>query len=248
MVMGLFATIANRSSATTGGKSQELSDSLRQRLPARFEAVGEALSAGSEAHAACAVVGRDLARDGVDLSEALHGLRSTFALVAGREPDFESTRALGIAWSDETLGYLHEVSCENPLTGMATLAHLRGRLAEIQRGAESRGTTDETAHALVVVDVPLLAGSNDQLASSLVMAEVASQVRLVFEGDETIGEASPTRLLVIAERADLGARVSTLRDLLDQVTPPDSLVRLWIEGLPTTAAATSTLLDELART
>jgi hypothetical protein len=248
MVMGLFATIASRSSATTGGKSQELPDSLRQKLPARFEAVGEALSAGSEAHAACAVVGRDLARDGVDLSEALHGLRSTFALVVGREPDFESTRALGIAWSDETLGYLHEVSCENPLTGLSTLNHLRGRLSEIQRGAESRGTADEPAHALVVVDVPLLAGSTDHLASSLVMAQVASQVRLVFEGDETIGEASPTRLLVIAERADIGARVSTLRDLLEEVTPPDSLVRLWIEGLPATAAATSTLIDELART
>ena len=245
--MGLFATFAKRSSSTTGGKSQELSERLRQQLPARFEAVGEALAAGSEAHAACAVVGRDLARDGVDLSEALHGLRSTFALVVEREPDFESTRALGIAWSDETLGYLHEVSCENPLTGMATLAHLRGRLAEIQRGAESRGAS-ESAHALVVVDVPLLAGSSDQLASSLVMAEVASQVRLVFEGEETIGEASPTRLLVIAERNDLGGRVSTLRELLDQVTPPDSVVRLWIEGLPPTAAATSTLLDELART
>jgi hypothetical protein len=55
-------------------------------------------------------------------------------------------------------------------------------------------------------------------------------------------------LLVIAERADIGARVSTLRDLLEEVTPPDSLVRLWIEGLPATAAATSTLIDELART
>lgn len=246
--MGLFAAIANRSTGTTGGKSQELPERLRQKLPARFEAVGEALSAGSEAHAACAVVGRDLARDGIDLSEALHGLRSTFALVVGREPDFESARALGIAWSDETLGYLHEVSCENPLTGLATLAHLRGRLAEIQRGAESRGTSDEANHALVVVDLPLLAGANDQLASSLVMARVASQVRLVFEGDESVGEASPTRLLVIAERTDLGNRVSTLRDLLDEVTPSDSVVRLWIEGLPATGAATSTLLDELART
>jgi len=248
MVMGLFATIASRSSSTTGGKGQELPDSLRQKLPARFEAVGEALSAGSEARAACAVVGRDLARDGVDLSEALHGLRSTFVLVAGREPDFESTRALGIAWSDETLGYLHEVSCENPLTGLATLAHLRGRLAEIQRGAESRGVAGESSHALVVVDVPLLAGSTNHLASSLVMAQVASQVQLVFEGEETIAEASPTRLLVLVERTDLGGRVSTLRDLLDDVTPPDSVVRLWIEGLPTSGPATSTLLDELART
>lgn len=248
--MGLFATTSRKSSGTTGGKSQEMSERLRQKLPARFEAVGEALSAGSDARAACTVVGRDLARDGVDLSEALHGLWSTFALVVDREPDFEATRALGIAWSDETLGYLHEVSCENPLTGLATLAHLRGRLAEIQRGADSRGDGGGT-HALVVVDVPQLAGASrhDQLGSSLVMARVASQVRLVFEGEESIGEASPSRLLVLAERNEnLGTRVGTLRELLAEVTPRATVVRVWIEGLPASPSATSTLLDELART
>ncbi|MCW2787248.1 MAG: hypothetical protein JWP74_3765 [Marmoricola sp.] len=249
--MGLFATMSSRGTGTTGGKSQELSERLRQKLPARFEAVGEALAAGSEAHAACAVVGRDLARDGVDLSEALHGLRSTFAVVVGREPDFESTRALGIAWSDETLGYLHQVSCENPLTGLATLAHLRGRLTEIQRGAESRGHAGDIGHALVVVDVPAMPGADREvrLGGALVMAQIASQVRLVFEGEESIGEASPSRLLVVARRTDnLGARVGLLRELLAELMPPGAIVRLWIEGLPATAAATSTLLDELART
>lgn len=248
--MGLFTTKSRRTGAT-GGKSKELPERLRKKLPARFVAVGEALAAGSDAHSACAVVGRDLARDGIDLSEALHDLRSTFALVAGREPDFESTRALGIAWSDETLGYLHEVSCENPLTGLATLAHVRGRLAEIQRGAESRGYRGELGYALVVVDVPLLSGSDRdaRFGSALVMAQVASQVRLVFEGEESIGEASPSRLLVVAERTDhLGNKVSTLRDLLVEATPSDCVVRVWIEGLPANASATSTLLDELART
>lgn len=249
--MGLFATTSRRTSGTTGGKSQEMSERLRRKLPVRFEAVGEALAAGTETHAACAVVGRDLARDGVDLSEALHGLWSTFALVVGREPDFESTRSLGIAWSDETLGYLHEVSCENPLTGLATLAHLRGRLAEIQRGADSRGIGGDTTHALIVVDVPQLAGGSrsGHLGTALVMARVASQVRLVFEGEETVAEASPSRLLVLAERTDtLGSRVGTLRELLAELTPPNSVVRVWIEGLPASTIATSTLLDELART
>lgn len=248
--MGLFTTRSRRT-GTSGGKSKELSERLRKKLPARFVAVGEALAAGTDAHAACAVVGRDLARDGIDLSEALHDLRSTFALVVGSEPDFESTRALGIAWSDETLGYLHEVSCENPLTGLATLAHVRGRLAEIQRGAESRGFRGELGYALVVVDVPLLSsGDRDaRFGSALVMAQVASQVRLVFDGEESIGEASPSRLLVVAERTEnLGGRISTLRELLVEATPSDCVVRVWIEGLPANASATSTLLDELART
>lgn len=249
-VMGFFTTRSRRT-GSTGGKSKELPERLRRKLPARFVAVGEALSAGSDAHAACAVVGRDLARDGIDLSEALHDLRSTYAIVVGREPDFESTRSLGIAWSDETLGYLHEVSCENPLTGLATLSHVRGRLAEIQRGAESRGVVGEVGYALVVVDVPMLTGGNHEarLGSALVMAQVASKVRMVFDGEESIGEASPSRLLVVAARTDnLGSRVSTLRDFLVQATPPECVVRVWIEGLPANASATSTLLDELART
>ena len=49
----------------------------------------------------------------------------------GDEPDFDATEALSVAWSEETLGYLHQVSCEDPLTGLATLAHLRARLAEL---------------------------------------------------------------------------------------------------------------------
>src|SRR3954451_21324459 len=154
--MGLFTTLSRKSTVSTGDESQEMSERLRMGLPARFEAVGEALVAGSRIDAACAVVGRELARDGVDLGEALDGLRSTFAQVRGCEPDFASTEALSEAWSDETLGYLHQVSCENPLTGLATLAHLRARLAELQRGAELTGDPVAGGHALVVLDLPPL--------------------------------------------------------------------------------------------
>ena len=80
-----------------------------------------------------------LARDGADLGEALDGLRATYARVQGGEPDFRALRALCIAWSEETLGYLHQLSCEDPLTGLASLAHLRARLSEVYRGAEQGG-------------------------------------------------------------------------------------------------------------
>ena len=41
-----------------------------------------------------------------------------------------------MAWSDATLEYLHDLSCEDPLTGLASLAHVRTRLDEIYREAE----------------------------------------------------------------------------------------------------------------
>jgi hypothetical protein len=250
--MGLFATPlrARKNTLTSSDESQEMPESLQVGVPARFAAVGEALVAGSRAHVACAVVGRELARDGVDLSEALGGLRSTFAQVLGREPDFASTEALSVAWSDETLGYLHQVSCENPLTGLATLAHLRARLAELQRGAEESGTPATEGHALVVVDLPIEEpeGERGQIGRALLMAGVADRARLVFAGEESIGEATPSRLLVLARRTDdLGLRVVVLRNLIADTTSLGGAPRVWIEGLPSSHAAMAALLDELAR-
>ncbi|MGO4255344.1 hypothetical protein [Marmoricola sp. RAF53] len=245
--MGLFGTLTNRS-VTTSNKSQEMPERLRRQLPARFEAIGEALVAGAEVHAACAVVGRDLARDGIDLSEALHGLRSTFDLVVRREPDFESTEALSVAWSDETLSFLHQVSCENPLTGLATLAHVRTRVAEVLRAAEESTTAVE--HVLIVIDQPADLRDIAGMGRALAMARLADRARLVFAGSETIGEAGPSRLLVLAERSEtLGNRVAVLRDLISGSTPIGDLpARVWIEGLPDNHAASVALLDELART
>jgi hypothetical protein len=250
--MGLFATPARtrKGALTTGDPSQEMPGCLQADVPARFEAVGEALVTGSGTHAACAVVGRELARDGVDLGEALDGLRSTFAQVLGREPDFASTHALSVAWSDETLGYLHQVSCENPLTGLATLAHLRARLAEVQRQAEVTEKPAGEGHALVVVDLPVPESSEaGHFGRALLLARIADRARLVFPGEESIGEASPNRLLVLTPRSDdLGLRVVVLRDLITDVASPGGAVRVWIEGLPSSHAAMAALLDELART
>jgi hypothetical protein len=252
--MGLFAT--QRGAVAAGDESQEMPERLRnapevgERVPARFEAVGEALVTGSRIHAACAVVGRELARDGVDLGEALAGLRSTYAQVLGRDPDFASTEALSVAWSDETLGYLHQVSCENPLTGLATLAHLRARLAELQRAAEASGSPATTSHALVVLDLPAgELGGDATFGRALLLARIADRARLVFSGGESIGEATPSRLLILAPRSDdLGLRVIVLRDLVADTTSLGGAVRVWIEGLPSSHAAVAALLDELART
>ena len=146
--MGIFATLVRR-----GAQVEVTADAvpaggvLGTGVPARFEAVGERLAAGHDASSACAWVGREMARDGADLGEALDGLRATYAHVKGGEPDFRALRALCVAWSEETLGYLHQLSCENPLTGLASLAHVRARLSEIYR-APSRGGDRRTPATL----------------------------------------------------------------------------------------------------
>src|SRR5690349_17299690 len=156
--MGIFATLVRRAAHGEAPADGVPARAGSQRgRPARIEAVGERLAAGQDASSACALVGRETARDGADLGEALDGLRATYARVQGGEPDFRALRALCVAWSEETLGYLHQLSCENPLTGLASLAHVRARLSEVYRTAEQGGWSTNTSHALVVVELPLLA-------------------------------------------------------------------------------------------
>ncbi len=248
--MGIFAT-RTRKGAQAGVVPDAAEDLDGRLLSSRFEAVGERLAAGSDASAACAMVGREMARDGADLGEALDGLRATYARVLGGEPDFRAVRALGLAWSEETLGYLHQLSCENPLTGLASLAHLRARLAEIYRAEQQEGPTISASHTLVVVDLPLLgrpAVWEESFGSTMWLVRLAEQARMVFPGEETICQASPRRVVVLAGRGDrLAERVGLLRDLVGDLVPETWRARVWIEGLPTSNHGAGLLLDEIAR-
>ena len=58
-----------------------------------------------------------------------------------------------MAWSEATLGYLHQLSCEDPLTGLASLAHVRSRLSELYRCRATGTAPCPHTHALVVLDL-----------------------------------------------------------------------------------------------
>ncbi|GAB2884013.1 hypothetical protein [Nocardioides pacificus] len=260
--MGIFTTLVRRGAPTDGPEAGwELPDRVRRGLPHRFEAVGEALASGSGSVEACEVVGRELARDGAPLDEALEGLRTTYDEVLGEEPSFDVVRALSVAWSEFTLGYLHQLSCEEPMSGLASLAHLRTRLTELYRGERYRADLATGAgagsarvcdsHALVVVQMPAPRSvSNDApadaaLARALRTARLGEAARTVFPGAETIVRLSRDRIAVLTVRDDrLGRRVGLLRRM---VSVPGGQARVWIEGLPTSDEGASYLLDELAR-
>ena len=232
--MGWFASRERCGATGDPGARGELSSELRAALPPRFEAVGETLASGSGTSSACEVAGAALARDGLSLAEALDQLAETTALVRGGEPTYDEARALSVAWSEATLGYLHSISCDDPLTGLASLAHLRSRVSEVYRGADGRPAD----HALVVVVTPD-AGS-DALSRSMRVAQLGDTVRTVFPGAETIGHVAPGRVAVLAGRDDrMARRVGLLREMLE--------ARVWIEGLPETDEGAAALLDELTR-
>lgn len=249
--MGIFTQRAPRSTPSVlPGVGAELPPDTRAALPPRFEAVGEALGSGRNAVDACSVVGQQLAHDGVSLGEALDGLRETSRLVRGDEPAFAETRALAEGWSESTLGYLHHLSCEDPVTGLASLAHLQSRLAELYAGRFLEGP--DATHALVVVDlepggqvVPML-GSN-LLGADLRTARAADTVRSVFDGAETFARVGRDRVVVLARRGDRLTRSVTLLQRMLSASGAATGARVWVEGLPPKAEAAAATLVELAR-
>ena len=154
-----------------------------------------------------------------------------------------------MAWSEATLAYLHRVSCEDPLTGLSSLAHVRSRLSELYRCYDYGDGTVPHTHALVVLELPEDRPGDrvdpDHFSRSLRLARLGETARTVFPGTETIGRLGNHRVLVLAQRDDrLGRRTSLLRTML---LPAPYPTRLWIEGLPATDDSAAVLLDELAR-
>jgi hypothetical protein len=250
--MGFWAHRHKVASGPPSTSGSALPDAVIEGLPPSFEAVGEALAAGRTATDACEVVGRLLGGQGVSLEETLADLRTTYSVVLGSEPAFTDACAVALGWSEATLAYLHQLSCADPLTGLASMAHLRGRLTEVYRGVPAGSTSGSPRerYALVVVEAPQprLTGLTDEVFGvDLRMSRIGEAARSVFAGGETICRIGPRRIVVLASRDEtLGRRTSLLRSLTDGGTTGPG-IRIWTESLPSTADTVSTLLDELSR-
>ena len=146
--------------------------------------------------------------------------------------------------------YLHQLSCADPLTGLASMAHLRGRLTELYRG-DARGPALRDRYALVVIEAsaPRLIGLADEVFGlDLRMSRIGESSRSVFSGGETVCRIGPRRIVVLASRdQSLGRRTTLLRSLLDLGERGHGGVRIWTERLPLAPDSVVSLLDELSR-
>jgi hypothetical protein len=248
--MGFWAFRGKVVPGSPSGTEPALLEQLRGELPERFEAVAEALAAGRRAADACEVVGRLLGSQGVSLEETLADLRTTYDVVLGTEPAFTDACALSLGWSEATLAYLHQLSCADPLTGLASMAHLRGRLTELYH-SDTRGLALRDRYALVVVEAsaPRLTGLADEVFGvDLRMSRIGESARSVFSGGETICRIGPRRIVVLTARTEsLGRRMTLLRSLLEVGVRAHGGIRIWTESLPLAADQASSLLDELSR-
>lgn len=252
--MGFFATRGRPATSATPPSRPGLTARERMGLPARFEAVGEALVAGLDPTPACQEVGRDLARDGASLEEALAGLREAWLLLRGCDPEYDAIASLLGAWSETTLSFVNNITCEDPMTGLASLAHLRSSISALFRAHHQGQGHPRDTHALVVVDLPGdrhaggPRGNGDVIGRALRVARLGEAARTVFPGSDVIGRVCSNRIAVLAPRdTRLGVRVRLVRRLVEGLDLEGQQSRVWIEGLPATDAACGLLLDELAR-
>lgn len=220
-------------------------------VPLGFTAVAEALRHGTDLMTPCQVVGRRLAEVGVSLDEVLDGLEETYRLTGAGEPAFPAVRAVSCGWADSSLEYMHGLSCEDPLTGLATTAHLRTRLAELYRAAECGETSVERSHALVVVELAE-AGSIDPrretIDRALRFVDIVDAVHSVYPCGETVARVGARRAATLVRREEaLGDRVGLLRQLLADWGIAAHSHRVWIEGLPGSNDHVGRVLDDLAR-
>src|SRR5690606_30003697 len=102
-------------------------------------------------------VGASAASMGVPLHEVLDRVARAFD---GLEPSFAMVRGVAVAWAETSRLLQLETSCEDPLTQLSTVAHLRHRLDGLYRRAVRDGTTVSDGHALVVVELPRSVGGN----------------------------------------------------------------------------------------
>jgi hypothetical protein len=243
-----LVSLVRRKATENQASGRDLTESERRLLPPGFDAVGEALASGGSPVAACAEIGRAMARDGVSLGEALSGLSSTYAAMGVEHPQFDAVEALSVAWSEATLDFLHEVTCEDPLTGLASIPHLGTRLDEVYREAGRNGSAVRQTHGLLVVDMsatPVHVGPDAAFSRALRLAGVAELLRSAFPGEETIARAGSDRVIALVRRSPaLGLAVSLTREMLEDLDPAVD-ARVWVEGLPGRVDRAAPLLRDL---
>lgn len=250
--MGIFVTGGRRGHLRALVPGGDRTQRGSMGLPPGFEAVGEALLDEACPLTACETAGSRLGLDGASVQEALSGLRATWLAVRGHDPAFEAVQALVTGWSEAALSVVNQFGCEDPLTGLATTAHLRSALTTLLHDHSHGRDHPQESHALVVVDLPVDQqgpdAGGDPFGRALRLARLGDGARTVFPSGEVVARLTSHRLAVLTVRDErLGTRVRLLRDLVEGMALSSRTPRVWIEGVPATDLSCGFLLDELAR-
>jgi hypothetical protein len=210
------------------------------------DAVTESLVGGGDTLATVAELGRARADAGVGVREALDDLCALYRELPAGTPSLAVLRALVEAWAEASVASIHAATCEDPVSGLVTMAYLRTRCAELYRQAEADGAPAGEGVALLILDIAGLADATGW-ESLLFRLALGDCLRSVFSGGETLAAAGTTTVLgLVGRNRRLPHRVAALRKRLAEVAGLTG-VRAWTEALPPTLPGAYQLLETADR-
>ena len=203
-----------------------------------------------------ATAGAGLAETLADLA-ALHAVLGDSTPDGLIAPDVDATpprllRLGALGWAAVALEQLASGEVTDAVTGLATPAYLRARLAELYRGAARANRRAADQHTLLVVAADL--AHLPRWTRLTAMFLVSDALQQVFDGGETLAALGPATVIVLAPRdSTLSSRAVRLRRELDgrlrtdgQLTEVDT-PGMTLFGLPSTHTGACSLLDRLSR-
>jgi hypothetical protein len=165
--------------------------------------------------AACAGLGRERARGGIGIGEAITDLAALCHILDGEDPPLELIRPLAEGWAEAGLATMSHAACEDPLTGLTTAPYLRTRLGEVYREARYVGRCAADSYRLLVAELPRGLDPWDRLS---VLLLVSNELRAAFPGGETLSLAASSRAIALVPAVpELQFRATGLRRALADV-------------------------------
>lgn len=190
-------------------------------------------------------VGASAAQLGDPLEDLLTTIEVAYLEARASDPEYRVIKAAMTAWHEQMTLFNLEVSCEDPLTTMATLAHVRSRIEDAYRVAGTRCRAPEAEYALVLMQFAERPRALP-LEASMDVLRIARVLRLVFDADECFAPLTSRRYVVLAHRSRID-RVGDLRTVFAADGLDDAIERIWVESMPPSPDDVSWLLSELSR-
>lgn len=198
---------------------------------------------------------------GVDtnLSGFLDDLDTTYRALGWERPSRELVRAAVEAWADELSGRFDSISCQDPLTGLATIHHLRTRLADLYgSGMVVRPAGSRTFPWLLLVTLPVELPARKRrgceaaihpVERALHLAVIGHVMRGVVAGIDTLAAVGAHTAVAIVYDADMDRGVAHLIEVLQ--SRPDTgwstEADVRVLALPSTIGEARRLIDRLRR-
>lgn len=207
------------------------------------DAAVEALLSDLPTPAPMARLGQVRAELGCTIEESMDDLAALYAAAGADGPPLPAVRALAGGWAESGLREVGAASCFDPVTGLASRAHLEARLCELYRDRRPGHPAERLCLVVVDVDAPTA------LAGLPSLHRTSEALRRTFTQGCILARIGQGRFAAVAPIGPaLPCSLEALESLLADTDEHDTTVAaVWVESLPRTYRLVHGLLEDLSR-